>query len=388
MKPLPTPRDLILALDMAAVTAEVVTRLREDPSPGSALALEFACDWAEAEDPDSFDPRLPEHADEFGDFLRGKAREGVARAAHVLAHGILRRPDGRIELWREIVVDPLWDRGEVYSRPLGTCWAFEPGAAEAHWGEGGPGRIRIVVHGAVDPAGADWAETVALNAVSGDTLGEEECEVRLRPEARVEILGLYERGAFGRDVQARPADGLVGAVIAAGEGDPAELDCGHHDALHEEARARTGHFGESGAGCVVLARSTGRMLLPLRSDEVDEPGTYGTWGGAVDPGLDPRVAALRELRQEAGFSQPFEMVPLLVYRRPGSSFVYRNYLVLVDDEFDPVLNHETESAGWFGLDETPAPLHFGFAAVLADPGSLRVIQGYAEGAEAAPSMAA
>jgi hypothetical protein len=49
-------------------------------------------------------------------------------------------------------------------------------------------------------------------------------------------------------------------------------------------RTDSGFWGNRGAGCIIRARDTGRMLVGLRSEEVDEPLTLGTWGGAVDPG--------------------------------------------------------------------------------------------------------
>ena len=50
----------------------------------------------------------------------------------------------------------------------------------------------------------------------------------------------------------------------------------------------------------MLALDTGRILLPHRSQAVEQPGTWGTWGGAIDGKEQPKTAALRELREEAG----------------------------------------------------------------------------------------
>ena len=41
-------------------------------------------------------------------------------------------------------------------------------------------------------------------------------------------------------------------------------------------------WGEKGAGALILCSETKRFLLPLRSKLVDEGGTWGTWGGAID----------------------------------------------------------------------------------------------------------
>lgn len=159
------------------------------------------------------------------------------------------------------------------------------------------------------------------------------------------------------------------------------------DALGAPAlRPNGGRWGRVGAGVLPQALSTGRVLLGLRSYEVEEPGTWGTWGGAVagvpsgralhDPATRRTASrsaiaegALREFREESGWrGEPVEMVPLLVYREP--SFEFHNFLLLVPEEFTPRLNWEHDEAGWFDPDEElPDELHFGLEALLGDPGS-------------------
>lgn len=51
---------------------------------------------------------------------------------------------------------------------------------------------------------------------------------------------------------------------------------------HGDALRTTGFWGEQAAGCIIAARDTRRILLPKRSDQVLQPHTWGTWGGAVD----------------------------------------------------------------------------------------------------------
>jgi 8-oxo-dGTP pyrophosphatase MutT (NUDIX family) len=132
---------------------------------------------------------------------------------------------------------------------------------------------------------------------------------------------------------------------------------------------------------VAIARSTGRMLLNLRSPQVLEPGTYGNCGGARHEDEKPEDAALREFRQETGWAGDDEDVVLLpahVFR--SGSFVYHNFFVLVEDEFDPILGWEATGHVWTTADEAlggglDAPLHYGIEALLNDPDSLAIARG-------------
>lgn len=136
------------------------------------------------------------------------------------------------------------------------------------------------------------------------------------------------------------------------------------DALHEKALSETGFWGYRGAGCIVLCRSSMRVLLPLRSCAVLEPGTWGVWGGAVDEGLTPEEAVLRELHEESGFKGEAELRFLVDFVDVASGFRYSNYIAIIEEEFVPTLNWETERADWFELDAFPEPLHFGLKYVL------------------------
>jgi 8-oxo-dGTP pyrophosphatase MutT (NUDIX family) len=122
----------------------------------------------------------------------------------------------------------------------------------------------------------------------------------------------------------------------------------------------------------VLAADTGRVLFAQRSPEVNEPGTWGVWGGAIEPGEDPAKAAVREVREETGYRGRHEpLVPLYVFQ--SGSFVYRNYLLIVPEEFQPRLNWESSGAVWLPLEEAPHPRHYGLAALLADEATVRIL---------------
>lgn len=350
-------------MDRDVVLAAIGSSLRQEGAEGT-LPLEFAFAHGLAE-PERFDPAdAGEHHAEYERFLRRKVGECLVASLDRIGDGLSMEADGRVRIWRSIVVAEGWERGEAFERPLGLFWAFDLEYAVAHHGPSAGGMRTVVLEGLVDPDLIDWDLTVTLNAVDAATVGEER-EVRLLESAKVEIVS-----ARGADVSR-----LVGRALAAGLSPEADVDPDFHHDVHAAAGEENGYYGSRGAGCVVVARSTGRLLMPLRSGDVREPGTYGVWGGAVDPGLTPEEAALRELRQESGLDHLGELIPLMVYSPEGSTFRYHNFLVVVDEEFEPTLNDEHDLAVWASLDDLPGPLHFGVEALLSDEASLaRVIE--------------
>lgn len=140
-----------------------------------------------------------------------------------------------------------------------------------------------------------------------------------------------------------------------------------YDEEHADAFMETGYWGRKGAGCVVFALSTGRMLLAHRSEWVLEPHTWGTWGGAIDPTEDPQVAALRELAEESGFEvdDKLRVIESHVFDSAGGDFRYHNFIVVVDHEFTPELNWESQGSAWVAPNELPANLHPGLQAFVS-----------------------
>jgi ADP-ribose pyrophosphatase YjhB (NUDIX family) len=136
------------------------------------------------------------------------------------------------------------------------------------------------------------------------------------------------------------------------------------------------YWGKRCAGCIVLAASTNRFLLPFRSPEVDDPNCWGTWGGAIDGNENPSMAVRREFREESGYAEISSLYPLLVFRNMDSGMVYHNYLMIVPNEFTPVLNWETTKSGWFEFENFPTPLHAGLEALMNDPWSVQTIEYY------------
>ena len=157
-----------------------------------------------------------------------------------------------------------------------------------------------------------------------------------------------------------------------GLGDQSLTENAEDDAEHEKTREETGYWGDRGAGCLFLSRSTGRLLIQKRGEDVDQPHTWGTWGGAMDKGEDPNDAVQREIAEEAGVTGNYELHP--IWTNEKDDFVYYNYLVVVGQEFTPNLHSgrenddEVESWGWFEYGNWPEPLHFGLKELLDNAG--------------------
>jgi 8-oxo-dGTP pyrophosphatase MutT (NUDIX family) len=113
------------------------------------------------------------------------------------------------------------------------------------------------------------------------------------------------------------------------------------------------------AGCLVLAETTGRVLLLCRSDR-------GDWcqpGGHVEEGEEPHEAAVRELDEETGFLAVLtDCVASFVIE--GPDLVYTIFVVLVREEFVPTLNDEHTAWTWAEVDDVGPHLHPGTAEAL------------------------
>ena len=142
---------------------------------------------------------------------------------------------------------------------------------------------------------------------------------------------------------------------------------------HGAALRTTGFWGKQGAGCIFLAKDTGRFCIAHRSRSVEQPNTWGTWGGAMDSGETPIEAARREVEEEAGYTGDAQFVPLFVFNH-SSGFRYSNFLAIVETEFTPQMDWETQGFKWVEFGEWPQPLHFGMQSILADPASMATIK--------------
>lgn len=145
-----------------------------------------------------------------------------------------------------------------------------------------------------------------------------------------------------------------------------------------------GWWSKSAAGALILARDTGKILLQKRAEvDCDAPGTWGEFGGGIDRSEWPERALKRELFEECGLGggNPFRggythnayRIQALPYTHRSEALVYYNYLVTVDQQFKPKVNHETSAWDWFYFGAWPEPLHPGVIELFTDKQSYRAI---------------
>ena len=136
-------------------------------------------------------------------------------------------------------------------------------------------------------------------------------------------------------------------------------------------------WGSVGAGILPICRSTGRLLIAHRSRYVQEPNTWGIWGGKLDLEEDEETlddietAAEREFYEEAGYDGDLELIPSFVYRAPGGNFEYHNFIGIIDEEFSPRLDWENKGFRWMTYEELLKlkNKHFGLELLLQKDGA-------------------
>lgn len=119
------------------------------------------------------------------------------------------------------------------------------------------------------------------------------------------------------------------------------------------------------AGVLFLAKSTGRCLLQLREADKRQRHTWGFFGGTLEKGETPYEAIKRELVEEIGLVPDIEKLnPIDVYQSQDKNFYYYSFVAVVEDEFQPILNHESAGYAWVNIGKWPQPLHQGAKATL------------------------
>lgn len=92
-------------------------------------------------------------------------------------------------------------------------------------------------------------------------------------------------------------------------------------------------------------------------------GYWCLFGGKRNDGESYVNAALRELKEEAGYIGSISMSKPFITRT--GTLTYYNFFGLVDNEFTPFLNYEHDDCGWFSIDNPPSKLHPGVQNFLA-----------------------
>lgn len=121
---------------------------------------------------------------------------------------------------------------------------------------------------------------------------------------------------------------------------------------------------KKGAGCMIMARKTGRFLMCKRAVNTPYPLTWASFGGKSEGDESAEQTARREAFEETGHRIEGPVEHLFHFEL--STFSFDTFIATVEAEFTPHLNGESEDASWMTLEEIPANVHDGLKAILED----------------------
>lgn len=119
----------------------------------------------------------------------------------------------------------------------------------------------------------------------------------------------------------------------------------------------SGHI--EGVGTFIYSTSTQRYLFLLRNAS-KYSGTWALAGGKIDAGEQLLESLHRELEEELGYNfLDIKVIPIEKFTSDNNKFSYNTFLIPLDEEFVPTLNHEHRGYCWVKLEDHPKPLHPG-----------------------------
>ena len=113
------------------------------------------------------------------------------------------------------------------------------------------------------------------------------------------------------------------------------------------------------AGALIYCKKTHRYLFLLRNGS-KHSGSWGLVGGKIEFGETVVEGLHREIAEElGGVIKDAKLIPIEKFTSDVSKFEYHTYVINVEEEFVPTLNHEHRGYCWVHLDDYPRPLHPG-----------------------------
>lgn len=114
-----------------------------------------------------------------------------------------------------------------------------------------------------------------------------------------------------------------------------------------------------GTGALIYSIRTKRYLFILRNGK-RYADNWALPGGRIESGETVSQALTREIEEElGGVIRGAKLYPIEKFTSENGKFSYHTFLIPVDDEFVPELNHEHKGYAWCPIDSHPRPLHPG-----------------------------
>ena len=131
------------------------------------------------------------------------------------------------------------------------------------------------------------------------------------------------------------------------------------------------------AGACIIAKDTKRIILQQRDKFGSHPRNWGFWGGKIEENENISQALLRELSEEINLDIKDDVIkiyPLDQYHTRNGEFSYYSFVILVNKEFIPKMNHESGGYAWVETNYIPKPLHPGTRRTLFRKKKLKIIK--------------
>jgi len=139
----------------------------------------------------------------------------------------------------------------------------------------------------------------------------------------------------------------------------------------QSGRLDSSLIAKQSVGALIYSSSTKRYLFLLR-DGTKYAGTWGLSGGKVEQSERVIDALYREIMEETGTDLSLcKTIPIETFTSDNRKFIYYTFLVSVEKEFIPELNHEHRGYCWVALNDHPKPLHpgvwktFNFSSIIS-----------------------
>ena len=110
-------------------------------------------------------------------------------------------------------------------------------------------------------------------------------------------------------------------------------------------------------GALIKSRRTNRCLFLMRNEH-SYNGQFGLVGGKVKKEETVIEGLCREITEEIGFMPEIEkMARFTEFLSDDKEFGYFSAVIVVKDEFIPLLNSESSGYAWVNLHNLPKPMH-------------------------------